>query len=128
MTEKENFGDYQLTCTKLLKEPEIRFAGFLDAMGNLVAGGFKEGISPLKDENERKKMFMEAVLRVKTREEFDYNLGPVAYAAARRTKVVTLTFTAGKKILFISTEPDVDIDVIAKKIMRISNLNSGVLL
>ena len=42
-------------CEKLVTEPEIRFAGFLDMMGNLVAGKFKEGIEPLKDDDERKK-------------------------------------------------------------------------
>lgn len=53
-------------------------------MGNLIVGDFKSGISPLKDENERKKMFVEAVLRIRTRQDFDDNLGPVEYAAARR--------------------------------------------
>ena len=61
-------------------------------MGNLVEGNFKEGIIPLKNEAERKKMFIEAVLRIRTRQEFDENLGPVAYAAARRKNVVVMTF------------------------------------
>jgi len=31
---------------KLLQEPEIRFAGILDPMGNLVAGGFRSDVEP----------------------------------------------------------------------------------
>jgi hypothetical protein len=31
-------SDDSLKCELLLKEPEIRFAGFLDMMGNLIAG------------------------------------------------------------------------------------------
>ena len=54
-------------CELLSKEPEIRFAGFLDMMGNLVAGSFSDGIKPLKSDEERKKMFIEAVLRIRTR-------------------------------------------------------------
>ena len=107
------------TCENLVNESEIRFAGFLDMMGNLIAGKFKTGIEPLKDDNERKKMFIEAVLRIRTRQEFDENLGPVKYAAARRVKVVTITFFVNDTVLFISANPDIDIDVTAKKILSI---------
>lgn len=64
-------------------------------------------------------MFIEAVLRIRTRQEFDENLGPVQYAAARRTKVITLTFFVEDKILFVSADPTVDIDFIAKKIQKL---------
>jgi len=106
-------------CELISKEPEIRFAGFLDMMGNLVVGSFSDGIKPLKSEEERKKMFIEAVLRIRTRQDFDDNLGPVEYAAARRKNVVTFTFLYDDKVLFISAEPNVDIDKTAQKIMRL---------
>ena len=89
----ENKTDQQ-KCQSMLKLPEIRFVGFLDYMGNLIVGDFKPGVNPLKNEEERKKMFVEAVLRIRTRQDFDENLGSVKYAAARRAKVVTLTFLA----------------------------------
>ena len=109
---------YQQKCDLLTNEPEIRFAGFLDFMGNLIVGKFREDVKPLKNEDERKKMFIEAVLRIRTRQEFDENLGPVEYAAARRTTVVTLTFLLDDKVLFVSAEPDVDIDITARKILQ----------
>ena len=109
----------QLKCQSILKLPEIRFAGFLDYMGNLIVGDFKPGVSPLKDEYERKKMFIEAVLRIRTRQDFDDNLGPVEYAAARRKNVVTMTIPFEKNILFVTSEPDVDIDKTAKKILEL---------
>ena len=109
-------------CEALLKEPEIRFAGFLDMMGNLVAGAFRDGVKPLKNEDERKKMFIEAVLRIRTREDFDDNLGPVSYAAARRKNVVVMTFLVDDKVLFVSANPDVNIDDTAKKIMKICSI------
>lgn len=110
---------YQQKCDLLIREPEIRFVGFLDFMGNLIAGKFREDVKPLKNEDERKKMFIEAVLRIRTRQEFDENLGPVEYAAARRSLVVTMTFLIDDKVLFVSTEPDVDIDITARKILKI---------
>lgn len=62
-------------------------------------------------------MFVEAVLRIRTRQDFDDNLGPVEYAAARRKNVVTMTIPFEDNVLFISAEPDVDIDKIARKIL-----------
>lgn len=109
----------QEKCDLLANEPEIRFAGFLDMMGNQVAGSFREDVTPLKNEEERKKMFIEAVLRIRTRQDFDENLGPVEYAAARRKNVVTMTMIVGDKVLFVSAEPNVDIDDTAKKILHI---------
>ena len=124
MSKSEILGleEYQDLCKKILELSEIRFAGFLDRMGNLVTSDFRKDVTPLKDEAERKKYFMEAVLRVRTREEFDENIGPTLYAAARRTKVVMMTFTIGEKILFISADPHVDIDKTAKKIMKICGM------
>lgn len=122
MTQADNLNEiqkYQQKCEKLIQEPEIRFAGFLDMMGNLITGGFSKGAIPFKDETERKKMFVEAVLRVRIRQDFDNKLGPVEYAAARRKNVVVMTFLVGDKVLFVSTEYDIEIDKTARKIMEI---------
>ena len=86
-------------------------------MGNLIVGDFKPGLSPLKDEYERKKMFIEVVLRIRTRQDFDDNLGSVEYAAARRKNVVTLTIPFENNVLFVSAEPNVDIDKTVRKIL-----------
>ena len=112
----ENKTDQQ-KCQLMLKLPEIRFAGFLDYMGNLIVGDFNQGIIPLKNEDERKKMFVEAVLRIRTRQDFDDNLGPVEYASARRKNVVTMTIPFEDKVLFVAAKPDVDIDKTARKIL-----------
>ena len=113
---------YHQKCNLLLQIPELRFVGFLDPMGNLIAGGFKQGVTPLHDESERQKLYIEIVLRVKTRKEFDYNLGEVQYAAARRKKVVTMTFPLNGMVLFVSTELDVNIEDTAEKIMKICGI------
>ena len=125
MSESVNLLEYRLhhkKCELLLKQPEIRFAGFLDSMGNLIAGGFKEGIQPLNDESERRRLHIETVLRGKIEQEFSYDLGSVAYSATRRNKVVTFTFPANGNVLFVSTELNVDIDKTANKIIEISGI------
>ena len=122
MSKSVNLLVYQLyhkKCELLLKQPEIRFAGFLDSMGNLIAGGFNEGVIPLNDESERRKLHIETVLRGKIEQEFNYDLGSVVYSATRRNKVVTFTFPVDGKVLFVSTQLNVDIEKTANKIIKI---------
>ncbi len=113
------FEKFEQKCDKLLEQDEIRFAGIINNMGKLVAGGFKRGITPLEDDAERQKMYMELALRVSMRMEFDYCLGPVKYTASRREKAVMMSFPINNKVLLISAETLVDIEKLAKKIMLI---------
>jgi len=100
---------YQQDCKRLLQEPEIRFAGVINPMGHLIAGGMKEGLTPLEDEGDRRKMYMELVLRVTT------------YSASRREHIVVLSFPLDNMVLMVSAQPDVDFDQTAKKVMKILN-------
>ena len=122
MYQSVNLQEYYLyhqKCKILLEEPKIRFAGFLDFMGNLIAGGFKEGVTPLHDESERRKLHIETVLRARTEQDFDYDLGQVEYSVSRRKRVITYTFVLGDKVLFVSSEPTVNIEETAQKIIKI---------
>lgn len=115
----QEYSIFQDKCKNLLDLPEIRFAGLINHMGKLVAGGFKEGVDPLENDAERQKMYMELALRVSMRKDFDYSLGPVKYSASRRSNVVMMSFPLGNKVLLISAEPDVDLDNTAKKVLKI---------
>lgn len=122
MEKTDEYWIYDQKCKKLLDYDEIRFVGLINNMGRLVAGGFKPGISPLEDDAERKKMYMELALRVSMRKEFDYSLGPVKYAASRREKAVMLSFPMNSNVLLVSAEPNVDIDKTANKIIKLVGL------
>ncbi len=118
--EKSNeYYQYEEKCQSLLKEPEIRFAALINHMGNLVAGGMKQGMKPLEDEADMRKLYMELILRVSTRKEFDYSLGPVDYSASRREKAVMMSFPIGNKVLLVSANTNVNIDDTAKKIKKL---------
>ena len=118
--EKSNeYYQYEEKCQSLLKEPEIRFAALINHMGNLVAGGMKQGMKPLEDEADMRKLYMELILRVSTRKEFDYSLGPVKYSASRREKAVVMSFPIGNKVLLVSANTNVNIDETAKKIKKL---------
>lgn len=119
--EKSNeYYEYDQICQNLLKESDIRFAGLINPMGHLVAGGMKKGLKPLEDDADMRKLYMELILRVSTRQEFDQTLGVVDYSASRREKAVVMSFPIGNKVLLVSADTSVNIDETAKKIKKIA--------
>ena len=112
---------YDEKCKKLLDENEIRFAGIINEDGKLISGGFKEGLTPLEDDEKKLKSFMEFVSKVSIRKDYDQSLGPINYLAARRDKAVLVSFPfpVSKILLLISAEPSVDIENLATKVVDI---------
>lgn len=112
---------YGQKCDILLQESEIRFAGIVDKDGQLVSGGFKEGISPYEGDETRLQSFLEFVSKASIRKEYDESLGPINYLAARRDKAVLVSFPfpVTQILLLISAEPTVNIETLAKKVVEI---------
>jgi len=125
MSQVEKSNEYYVfeqKCQNLLKESYIRFAGLINPMGHLVVGGMKKGLKPLEDDADMRKLYMELILRVSTRQEFDKTLGVVDYSASRREKAVVLSFPIGNNVLLISANANVNIDETAKKIKKIAGI------
>jgi len=112
---------YDKKCNHLLEESDIRFAGIVDNDGKLVAGGFKEGLTPYEDDETKLQEFFKFVSKASIRKEFDESLGPINYIAARRDKAVLVSFPfpVTKILLLISAEPTVNIESLAKKVIQI---------
>jgi hypothetical protein len=112
---------YEKKCNNLLEESEIRFAGIVDKDGKLVAGGFKEGLTPYEDDETKLQEFFKFVSKASIRKEFDESLGPINYIAARRDKAVLVSFPfpVTQILLLISAEPTVNIESLAKKVIQI---------
>ncbi len=112
---------YESKCSQLTQEKEIRFAGIIDEQGKLLVGGFKPGITPLENDEGKLDDFMDFASRISLRKEFDKTLGPINYLAARRDRLVLVSFPfpVSKFILLISAEPTVDIEKIANRVVAI---------
>ncbi len=108
-------------CNQLLRESEIRFAGIVNKDGKLIAGGFKNGITPYENDETKLQSFFEFVSKASIRKEFDESLGPINYIAARRDKAVLVSFPfpITQILLLISAEPSVSIEILAKKVVEI---------
>ena len=112
---------YDTKCKQLLQEPEIRFAGIINKQGNLVLGGFKEGLVPYENDETKLQAFYNFVSKASIRKEFDESLGPINYIAARRDKAVLVSFPfpVSQILLLISAEPHTNIENLAKKVVKI---------
>lgn len=119
--EKANLQVFTEKCNQLLQQENIRFAGIIDENGDLISGGFKDGLTPLESDETRLKSFMEFVSKVSIRKEYDVSLGPINYLAARRDKAVLVSFPfpISKILLLISAEPTVDIEQLASKVVNV---------
>ncbi|HUU49116.1 MAG TPA: DUF6659 family protein [Nitrosopumilaceae archaeon] len=104
---------------KIISEKEIRFAGFVNAKGDLMEGKFREDVIPFESDEEQKSVFRELALRISTRKKFDYSMGAVKYSASRREKLVIMSFPLKNMILLITAEPNVNLDRLAYKIIQI---------
>ena len=75
-------------CNEILElDGTIRFAAIANTMGNVVAAKFKPGVQPLLNSEEIQDNIIKAVLRRKTREEYEQKLGKTVYTFALYEKV-----------------------------------------
>lgn len=116
----ERMAEYSKLCDRVMDlDRKIRFAGVINDLGRLVAGGMRPGVKPLETEKDDEMLYMELALRVRMRQEFDRQLGPVNFAMASRKRAITISFKMGAHILYVAAEPDVDYCALPKLILNI---------
>ena len=121
MSDESRYKMYEEKCNKILAEDDIRFAGIVDVDGRLVAGGQREGVPPLEDSESKLQSFIEFVSKVSIRKDYDDSLGPINYLAARRDKLVLVSFPfpISKILLLVTAEPTANIENLAKNVVDI---------
>ncbi len=105
-------------------DKRIRFVGLINDKGRLIAGGMAEGKKPLEDVKKDEMLYLELALRVRMRQEFDAELGPVRFAMSYRDKVVVMSFPVGKEILLISAEREIDFGKFPFSVLKIIETHS----
>jgi hypothetical protein len=109
--------DYELKCQKILDEHDIRFAGLLDGSGNILAGGYSQELVPKMPEEKFQTICRELASRVAKRKKNDEELGHVKYSASRREHVVIMSFPIYDHVIMIITEPHINIDRLAFRVI-----------
>lgn len=102
-------------CQELLKDDAIRFVGIINSMGQLISGGFAEGVDLVETDEKRRMLYIQMALEIAMRKEFDDTLGKINYIATNRNKVLMITIPMDEHVILISAEPTYAADQIIAK-------------
>jgi hypothetical protein len=98
----------------------VRFAGVIDRMGKLVAGGMRDGIKPLESVKDVDKVYVEFALRNAMRSELNAEFGRTLYTFSERERIKIATFPLeGDNLLLISLEKDSPHDKILSRVLAL---------
>ncbi len=112
----KKYAELEKKCNRLLDDSQIRFVGVINKMGNLVAGGFEEGVEPFQNYEKQRMLYMQTVLEISMRREFNLDLGEVNYTASNRNKALMITIPFDDKIILVSATPDASTERIVGRI------------
>jgi hypothetical protein len=119
---------FERLCEEVLAiSPTIRFAGVINNMGTLVAGGMKQGIKSMEDKEDSSKLYIESALRSEMRKDFDAEFGKTIYSFSERERIKVASFPLqDNHLLRVSLEKhETHHDKIIKNILKIiSNLQA----
>jgi hypothetical protein len=89
-----NFNDkFEKLCNDIFAlNPNIRFAGVINNMGTLVAGGMRQSVKSMEDKVDSSKLNLESVLRSEMRKDFDTQFGKTIYSYSEREKIKVASF------------------------------------
>jgi hypothetical protein len=116
-------------CDEIVElDGSIRFAGMADNMGKVVAAKFKLGVQALLTKEEIEDNIIKAVLRMKTREDYEQKLGKTIYTFALYDKVKRASIALDRdnySLLMVSFDVAADHEsIILHKILpRLRQLN-----
>lgn len=102
----------------ILQDHNIRFLGIIDSMGRQIAGGYKEGLVRLVDDEEHK-MCIQHVLGFVLTKDLDESLGEVDYLISKRKKVCMITIPLQKYVILMSVERNADVERIVEKTVKL---------
>ena len=108
-------------CNNVLKiDANVRFAGILDKNGQLVSGGYKDGLASHLQSDESKMSFHYAAKAWESRKNLSHRVGNERFAIVEFEKVKQISVPVdGQSILLVSVEPKVDHDQVVNKIMSL---------
>ncbi len=113
-------SDIDKLCDKIFaSDRNIRFAGVIDKMGTLVAGGMRKGIKPLEPREDRRKLYIEYALRNAMRSDFDMEYGRVVYTLSERKKIKIASFPYGDHLILISIEKKAQHDKVISTVLKL---------
>ena len=107
-------------CDTIIKlDRNIRFVGIVNNRGEVIEGGFKQGIEPLLNGTDEHQMYIHSLSNLTTLQSYSDRLGMVRYSLTEHEKVTLMTFPLGDRILCLSATPKANMNKIRDKVMKV---------
>jgi hypothetical protein len=106
-------------CEQIIKlDRNIRFVGIVNGKGEVIEGGFQQGVRPLLDGTDEQQMHIQSLSNMTALQQYGDRLGRVRYSITEHEKVTLLTFPLNDGILCLSTSAKTDPIKIRDKVMK----------
>jgi hypothetical protein len=117
-------GSFEQLCGNIFElSSNIRFVGIINGMGDLVAGGMREGVRSMEDRENSSKLYLEFLLRSEMRKDQDAEFGKTVYSFSEREKIKFAVFPLLRNhLLMVSMEKgESNHDGIIEKILNLTS-------
>ena len=112
-------------CNLILEYNSVKFVGVINYLGNLIAGGFKKGITPMGNENMRRMEYMQLKLDLTMRKDYDELFGPVDYVVSKRGKITEISMPVKKYMIVLMIDKSMNYESIIKKTSAVFKSSLG---
>ena len=107
-------------CEQIIKlDRNIRFVGIVDGRGEVIEGGFQQGVKPLLNGTDEQQMYIQSLSNMTALQQYSDRLGRVRYSITEHEKVTLLTFPLNDGILCISTSSKTDPVKIRDRVIKV---------
>jgi hypothetical protein len=107
-------------CDKVMKlDRNIRFVGIVNNKGEVIEGGFRQGVQPLLNGSLEQQMYVQSLANVLSLREFSDRLGMFRYSLTEHDNVTLITFPLDEGILCVSASPRADALKIRDRVLAI---------
>ncbi len=117
-------GSFEQLCDNIFElSSNIRFVGIINGMGDLVAGGMREGVRTMEDRENSSKLYLEFLLRSEMRKDQDAEFGKTVYSFSEREKIKFAVFPLLRNhLLMVSMEKrESNHDGLIEKILNLTS-------
>jgi Family of unknown function (DUF6659) len=107
-------------CDRIIKlDRGIRFVGIVNNRGEVIEGGFKQGVEPLLNGTDEQQMYIHSLSNLTLLQSYSDRLGMVRYSLTEHEKVTLMTIPHGDGALCISAMSKANMDNIRDKVMKV---------
>jgi hypothetical protein len=108
-------------CDTIIKlDRNIRFVGIVNDKGEVIEGGFQDGVEPLLEGSDEQEMYTNSLTNMALLKNYSDRLGKVKYSLTEHQKIAMMTFPLDNGILCLSVySKDTNVDKLKNTILDI---------